>query len=450
MKLLSRFALINLFCFTSLTAAADDSGAVYGQQTSSNTENLVQYLVNLGQYLGYDITTNPNSNQQNPPSAALINPTLMETTQTLAYSLLLGAIPVDFVTQALGQFLPPDSQNASSMNKLANNTFTVQNYQTPSGAQNGTVTVSNLIDQPSAQTGYLGDPVSQAVFNILGTPDYSYCMNNDGSAWLSNCSLMYQNLVMENVMGPPPTTYQFFTYQYNQSVISQLNSNSLLGPLLYSTNSNQGNNTGSPSPYAQNPGLTAQNQAQNAANFIRYVSGAVTPPTLPKLQDYDNLYNIAYPPKGNTPNIPQQAVAQATLAGYINNLRTYAAQTSVGMSNLYYILSKRLPQNQSTGSSVTSQAANEFNMATWRLFTPNQDNNNPTANKQWIEKINTASPGTVEKEIAVLLAEINYQMYLDRQLQERILLTNTIMLMQNLKAGQPTADFTSQSATSSN
>jgi intracellular multiplication protein IcmX len=448
MKLLSRFTLINLFCFTSLTAAADDYNAAYGQQTSSNTENLVQYLVNLGQYLGYDLTQNPNSNNQNPPSAALINPTLMEMTQTLAYSTFLGAIPVDFVSQALGQFLPPNIQGASVLNELANKTFTYQNYQTPSGTQNGNVTVSNLIDQPSAQTGYLGDPVSQAVFNILGTPDYSYCMNNDGTQWISNCSLMYQNLVMENVIGPVPTTYQFYTYQYNQPVISQLNSNSLLGPLLYNTDSTQGNTTGSPTPNTQNPGLTAQNQAQIAANFIRYVSGAVTPPTLPKLQDYDNLYNIAYPPKGNTPNIPQQAQAQATLSAYLNNLRTFAAQSSVGMSNLYYILSKRLPQSQNTSSPITSQAVNEFNMATWRLFTPTQGDNSQTANKQWIEKINTASPGTVEKEIAVLLAEINYQMYLDRQLQERILLTNTIMLMQNLKAGQPTADFSSQGSTS--
>lgn len=444
MKLLTRFTLINLLCFSSFTVVADTGYDPSGQQTSANTQNLVEYLLNLGQYLGYDLTQNPNSNQQNPPSAAMINPTLMAMTQTLAYSTFLGAIPVDFVSQALGQFLPNNYQGASAINALANKTFTLQNYQTPSGTQNGNVTVSNLIDQPSAQTGYLGDPVSQAVFNILGTPDYSYCMNNDGSAWKDNCPLMYQNLVMENVLGPIPSTYQFYTYQYNQPIISQLNSNSLLAPLLYNTEGNQGNTTGSPTPNTQNPGLTAQNQAQTAANFIRYVSGAVAPVSLPKLKDYDSLYNTAYPPKGTTPNIPQQAQAQATLSAYLNSLRTYAAQTSVGMSNLYYILSKRLPQSQTTSGPLTSQAVNEFNMATWRLFSAAQ-NGNTQANKQWIEKINTATPGTVEKEIAVLLAEINYQMYLDRQLQERILLTNTIMLMQNLKAGQPSADFSTQS-----
>lgn len=60
----------------------------------------------------------------------------------------------------------------------------------------------------------------------------------------------------------------------------------------------------------------------------------------------------------------------------------------------------------------------------------------------------THPPATVQKEIAVLLAEINYQMYLDRQIQERILLTNSIMLLQNLKAAQPTADFSNQSSPS--
>lgn len=43
----------------------------------------------------------------------------------------------------------------------------------------------------------------------------------------------------------------------------------------------------------------------------------------------------------------------------------------------------------------------------------------------------TASPGTIQKEQLSLLAEINYQLYLNRQMQERILLTNSILLLQN-------------------
>lgn len=46
--------------------------------------------------------------------------------------------------------------------------------------------------------------------------------------------------------------------------------------------------------------------------------------------------------------------------------------------------------------------------------------------------INTASPATVEKEMALLLAEINYQLYQMRQQQEKIILTNSIFLLNNL------------------
>lgn len=186
--------------------------------------------------------------------------------------------------------------------------------------------------------------------------------------------------------------------------------------------------------------MTAKNQAQQAENFIRYVSGSVAPVTLPNMTDYSNLYLQAVPPNGTKVDPAQQAKAQTSLSTYFTNLRIYAAQSSVGLSNLYYIMSKRLPQNLGGGNANTSQAMSEFNMATWRLFNPGTT----SQNKQWIEGINNGSSATVQKEIAVLLAEINYQMYLDRQIQERILLTNSVMLMQNTKASQPSANFDNQ------
>src|SRR5690606_34835136 len=155
-------------------------------------------------------------------------------------------------------------------------------------AQDGKVSVNNLIDQQT----YQNDPVNQAVLNILGTPDVSYCMSYDKTSWTSDCKLLYQNKVMEKVVGTLPKTEEFFSYDYNQNVISQLNSNALLGPLLYATESaRQG--TGSPTPSSNSPGLVAQNQAQQANNFILYATAAVTPGTLPELQVYDKLYNKA-------------------------------------------------------------------------------------------------------------------------------------------------------------
>lgn len=443
MKRFSKFALINLFCLTTLPAVADNSINEYStQQTATNTQNLVQYLLNLGGYLGYNLTQSPTANN-NTVSQTLLNATTTQVMETYIVNTFLGALPVNAFSTALAQIIPDEVPNASTINAWANNVFNAQNFNNPQGQQQGKVTVSNNIDQPSFQA----DPVSQAVLNILGTPDVSYCMNYDGDTWLgcsqvggsNGSSILPASGVTANIIGPVPTTYQYYTYQYNSQFLSQLNSNSLTGPLLYSTQGSQGNSNSSSNTNQNNTGLTAQNQAQQAANFIRYVSGTVTPLQLPNLKAYDKLYTQATVAPNSKPTV-QQVQAQAMLDNYFTTLRTYAAQYSVGLSNLYFIMSKRLPQNQggANQSQPSSQALSEFNMATWRLFNPDMSSNN-----QWINQLNNASPATVQKEIATLLAEINYQMYLDRQIQERILLTNSIMLMQNTRSSQPSANFSS-------
>ncbi|MFT4058571.1 MAG: type IVB secretion system protein IcmX [Legionella sp.] len=447
MKRFSKLALINLFYFSMLPAFADDSTDQYNaQQTATNTQNLVQYLVYLGGYLGYDITKNPSQNNTSI-SQTLLNAQTLQTLQLSMYNSLFGAIPVDAFSAALTQFAPNQISASSYWNNFANYTFNSQNFSNPSAQQQGNVSVNSGIDQQTFQQ----DPVSQAVLNILGTPDYSYCMNYDGTTWIgcssttsnSGGSLLPYNYVTANVIGTIPSTYQYYTYQYNQQFLGQLNSNVLTSPLMYTTQSASGNTTSSPSTTNQNGGLTAQNQAQQAANFIRYVSGIVTPLPLPNLKDYDTLYSQATPPSSSSTPTLQQVQAQTTLNNYFTTLRTYAAQYSVSLSNLYFIMSKRLPQgtgssSQSQNQIPMSQALSEFTMATWRLYNPDMSTNN-----QWINQLNGASSATVEKEIATLLAEISYQMYLDRQIQERILLTNSIMLLQNTRTSQPSLSSSS-------
>ncbi len=436
MKSVSRLFLINLFCFTALPAAADDPSTQFNQQTSTNTQTLVQYLQNLGGFLGYDLTQSPTANNQTI-SQQLLNAPVTQVFQSYVYSTFFGALPVNTYTQALSQFIPTSAKGADIINPRANITFSYQNYSSDSQGQGG-FNVSDLIDQKT----YQQDPVSQAVLNILTTPDYTYCMDYELTTFNNSCDYLYQNLVISNVIGdiPNPQKVPFFSYQQNQQLIGQLNSNSLIAPLLYSTDS-PGQGTGSPTPPGQqSPGLVAQTQVEEAANFIRYASGQVAPGTLPSLQSYTTLYQTAYPPGKTTLTEAQQKQAQVTLATYLANLRIFAAQSSVGIGNLYYILSKRLPQKLGSNSDnspiLSSEAMSEFRMASWRLF-----NSDFSQNKQWINQINNASSATVQKEIATLLAEINYQMYLDRQLQERILLTNSIMLIQNTRSGQPSADL---------
>ncbi|STY28126.1 Intracellular multiplication protein IcmX [Legionella wadsworthii] len=478
MKLLSKRVLVNLLCFTAFPAAADNSQSLYNNssyQTSTNTQKMVQYLQNLGSYLGFDVTTIPTQNNADYSiSYKLINLTTNQLAQTYQFYTLLGSIPVNTFAGStnesntgnsgnpFSQFLPNEITGASALNALANNVF--QNYNNASTGTSEQVGVSNLIDQQT----YQQDPVSQAVLNILGTPDYTYCMDDKSKGFVEGCSILYETLVPYKVIGTIPATDAFFTSTYIQPFLNQLNSNALTAPLMYSTqslgtgNQGQGNSnylTGGanqPGGNSSNNGLTAQNQEQLAANFIRYVTGSVVPIQLPKRKDYDQLYFQAATSKDKT----QQMQAEQVLAKYLAGLRTYAAQSSVGISNLYYIMSKRMPQTQQAqqNSGPMSQALTEYNMATWRLYTPGASSttgagtSNPLGgntgsgpqNTQWINSLNNAAPATVEKEIAILLAEINYQLYLDRQIHERLLMTNSILLLQSVRTGAPSTDFTIQ------
>lgn len=452
MKLIPKLALLNLLCFTAFPTVADDATNAYNQQQMSNSmQELVQYLQYWGQYVGYDITTPPQKANQNfNLSQSLINLTTTQLAQVSLFYTYLGAIPVNSLSS---QFVPTEVTSSSLLNPYANATFQSDSAAlTTSGAG-----PNPLIDQTnqSGQSGQASasvqspDPISQAVINIVGTPDYSYCMSYDGSTWDQNCTYLTETLVSDNVVGTLPDATTFFSYNYIQQFLGQLNSNSLIAPLMYGTQSTK---EGGGSQNTQT-GLTADNQAQQATNFIRYVSGSVAPVKLPNWKQYDTLYAQATASSTNTTVTPvQQHQAQDQLSRYLASLRTYAAQNSVGMSNLYYILSKRLPQTpkspitnyvQIPSSPPSSEALNEFNMATWRIFNaPSQTGQQgQPGNTQWINQINNSSSATVEKELAILMAEMNYQLYLNRQVQERILLTNTILLLQSLRQTAPSSDF---------
>lgn len=421
MKAFSRLVLIGLSCFTVMPALSQttSSSAYYAKENSQHLKKVVEYLKNLGGYLGYDITKKGSK-----PNQELLASSFLQLTQSYAFNTLLGATPVNAFSTAFSMLFPQEAESYQPLNAFANYTFASQPYANPD-SQQGKVSVTPLIDQQS----YQSDPVSQAVLNILSTPDKSYCISYDGTRWNKNCALLYQTKVMSNVLGPLPKADEYFSYKFNQQFIPQLNSNALIAPFLYSLSSPDETGAAGGGFGREEKRLSAQNQAQAAQNFIRYAANLVTPTPLPNQREYSRLYKQA---KTADSEIDRKN-AEAALVEYLTSLQVYAAQSSVALGNLYYILSKRMPQNQSADTTKnTSQALSEFTMATWRLYNPEGQ-----ANKQWINQLNQASPASVQKEMATLLAEINYQMYLSRQQNERLLLTNSILLLQNAKSMQP-------------
>lgn len=448
MKRLSKFTVVNILCLASYSLCADNIiGSSDDSKKNAEQTEMVTYLKYISSYLGFGLDEKKEA--ITTPPMAFASQQLIDSANTglielMLWNASLKSIPVPFKAASYVFKLAPDTPLGKTINSYANATFEQQNYNSPS-SPSYTVSVNTLIDQPSCSSipsakedgsvppckgdTYQSDPVSQSLINLIGTPDQSFCKEKYCPNPLTKTKVM--NYVVGDINTLPSAT-QVFNPGYIQSFLAQINSDSLLAPLNFDTsNTKDGGNT--PEQSLNSPTLSAQNQAQAAANFIRYVSGNINPPELPSWNDYTNTYNSATTLNNAHPET--QLKDAKTLTNYLVNLRVYAAQSSVGLSNLYFILSKRLPQKTDEDSTPSpSQALSEFNMATWRI-------NDPNAKAQWMDSINKASPATVQKEIAVLLAEINYQLYLDRQVQERILLTNSVMLLQNTKQAQPSSDL---------
>lgn len=482
----------------SLCLIASMSTSYADDQTSSDILSALNtisgYIQNFGMYLGYDVTnyctsggscggSSSSSSESGPSSssstASFSNQLTPLTTTNIVddaglFSSFLGAILPNVAqsssqTTSTFQLIPTTysalASYASWINTMGNHA--ISSKSAPYSAPSSTLpSVSPLVDQgqgSSAGGNYQVDPVNQAILNILSTPDVSYCTDqtsdsNQGGL-LTNCTLggtgnnaepiLSQVQVMLNTIGSnfSPSSYSapavFLSPTQNATLLPQLNSDSLIGPLMFD---NTGSNSNTPSQNtAAGQGLVATNQVQQAANFIRYVTNAVSPPTQPNQSAYTSLYATAMgQTPGTTPAV--QLNAQSIIANYLTSIRVYAAQNSVGISNMYYILSKRMPQqpaNASSSNPITSQALSEFNMATWRLTPPQSSG---SQSQTWVNQINTASSATVEKEIAILLAEINYQLYLNRSMQERQLLTESTLLLLSARSSQPKSDLSESPA----
>ena len=492
------FRMKKLAISSLLLIATQSSFALGEEDTSSMKEDLdkiTAYLQNLGMYFGYDLTNFCMSGgscgaegEGTASSGGTGGFSNQLTSQTGTFS-----ADIDLVTSFLGALLPsvpaasangsneegptvqliPNTNTSLSTYASIINTYGGQSFTgqaKPFNSPNpGSLSVSPLIDQQPFQT----DPVNQALLNLLATPDISYCINSITGELLDPCNtgatigsdgniqndsslgggpVLSQVQVMLNTIGAFPSgsskadmypaTGFFALPEENTAILPQLNIDSLVGPLMF-------DNTGTAKGNANDgKGLTAGNQIEQAANYIRYATGSVVPITQPSKVQYSTLYAKAIN-LGNTYKLKEQLDAQSTIANYLTSLRVYVAQTSVGISNLYYILSRRMPQDSHAGSGQkTSQALSEYVMATWRLqpSTPQEGQNGSTT---WTSQINKASSATVQKEIAVLLAEINYQLYLTRVQQERLLLTNSTLLLQGAKSTQPNSNLnTTQGASS--
>ncbi len=410
---------------------AQQQSAGLAQGPGEELKLIKKYLLNLGKSFGYDVEqfcgADGNCDEKTArPDDQLINKDAVSAFQIGLYSNFLGTLMIGEANPILPKAL---IQNLGSDIKKP-----FVNYEKP---DSDPISVSALVDQKAFQA----DPVNQAILNLLSTPDISFCQQNTVTDQGDPCQAISRQAVItipwadtKGTANPTPgsqnpvpinfpTPAQVFLSTQNQPILPQLNSNTLIMPLLYS-----GKTEGGAPPNNNQQGLVANTQAQQAANFVRYVTGLVSPITMLNFDDYIKQYTAASGTEtGVDPAVAlkNKTKAQTILADYLVRLRMYAAQSSVAIGNIYFILSRRLPLDD---KGETSTALSEFQMASWRIY--NSKEKDPELAKAWLTKIQKSSAASVQKEIAVLLAEINYQMYLTRQQNERMLLTQSVALLQ--------------------
>lgn len=367
---------------------------------------ITDYLRIFGAGFGINLAENLNN-----INASLIErtPDSLGTIAALSVYSLLGATPLPVYSSAEGikkVFLDGVADETAFLNQQSGTTF----YQFRGGSNK--VKVAIVANEKANQTPIQPDPLNQSLLNLISTQPQ--CALDDDKKKMNDACVDKLDVINQIFLPDSMSEYYLNDKNKNPALITKLlNSNSLVTPMLLSSEAK----SASQNPEQSKPSFDMASPVENANQFIQYVGGTTIPLDMPSAQLLTE--------KG-ADHLP-------AIKAYTAIIRTYAARMSVGLGNLYYLLSKRVPQELSTpktapsggGTKVTSQALMEYKMATWRLF-----NTDDAADKQqWVDKINTATPATVQKEMAMLLAEINYQLYLNRQQQERLLMTNSVLLL---------------------
>lgn len=257
----------------------------------------------------------------------------------------------------------------------------------------------------NSKAKYQSTPTAQILFNLIAastpSPDLESTIS-DSLAQIATgqttAKFKQKNAVSDYISN------QLHNLSESSDLLPSLNADTFISPLMYTNQNNGGNGK---MPQSNLTTLQAQSQQQAASNFVRHLAGEFIPLPEQNSRTLTNAFNN---------NV-------AGVVNYFNSLRGFIAQVSVGISNLNYLYGKRMsPENGSSDNTPTvSQSAYEFQMATQRLQNPNTGDSQQ--NNGWAAGLDKLTPREAQREMLMLLAEMNYQLYLNRQVQERMLLT---------------------------
>lgn len=251
----------------------------------------------------------------------------------------------------------------------------------------------SLLNSFSLASGKIND----SIYGIVNAaPDWDLCSSAGSDSDKNKCiQNSYKNkLLYLGRFVPIPFPYASKgderAYRFDKGADHQANS-FLLSPETIFGKSEFGN-LSEPVNLLNKEKLTTEEQA--AHTFSDYLVTAI-PPKLPK-----SVANVT---------------SESTLKAIISS-RAYAAYYATLKGNLDDMIALRKKQGEPANKSLLRI---EEEMATKRI------NKASTDESGWYMKIANASPETVQREVAYLLAEMNYQLYLNRRMSEKLLMTMT-------------------------
>lgn len=281
-------------------------------------------------------------------------------------------------------------------------------FQTPANIGNTLVT--------NGTAGTTGPTVSSTV-KTLNDQDITNGLapntQNPNAALIQLSTIQASDTVLPSTLGVVPF-YSSAVHANLQAALIKGNENfnfqSLVTPLAYST----------------------QDMQNNAANYIKFVSGAAIPVSIINLNSYPDS-QLKVKDKLDIQN-------SATYQAFQVDRRQLLAVQSASLSNLYYLYAERMPiptiQAGDTSLGIASPSALQVEnyIATWRTLSPNSST--------WYTQMTIASPTNIARETLFVLAEIQAELHRIHLDNERLLALNSINQLQAIQTQKKTLALT--------
>lgn len=414
--------------------------------------------------------------------------------KTIGSAIALATLALGFTTKSFATLTdaPPDSGGDSSVAGITNILKEIQNdvvlfvrYVTGDNTVGNLVAINNQTPNAIAQQP---TPDLANILNNLGAIDTNtqWNLSNTNSVpmqnlaansnWITN-TLFGQATLQSVNASVSSSTASPISYLYSRAfatglgitnplsydTISSVNAkgstnpadlamdfDNFISPLNYSNANAAGGNNAATNPFG-GTNFPNGSQQEQANNFVTFITYGMSPFLGFGPADF------ASPPSGSILDESSTPANQPDKAhlDYLNNLRQYLAYQSIGLSNMREMFNRRVviaglgTQGGITQKGQTQADASQLQLEHFMAYHRLDPNYTVTLTSgsqpvTWHAAMEQAQPKVVARETLYVLAEINYQLFLMRQQQERMLATHTANLMMStdnfLKGGiQPDA-----------